>query len=273
MNVYFCEMQHKWIIYFLVFILSSFSELQHEKEPKPELPFKDGEWFEFRIYYGIFNASYASLSLEKKELDGKEVFHAKGYARTTGLARWFFKVEDHYETYFDAENGLPYKFIRDIDEGGYTKNVEIQFDHDSLLARINDKKKKEQYNIPFEPNAQDLLSSFYYLRNFYPEDEIKENESFSINMFFDQENYVFQLKFLGKETINTKFGKVPCLKFRPMVQSGRVFKEQESVTLWVSADKNKIPIRIQADIVVGSIYADLENFKNLNHPFSITVDQ
>jgi len=83
---------------------------------------------------------------------------------------------------------------------------------------------------------------------------------------------VFKLKYLGKEIVNSKFGKINCLKFRPVVQSGRVFKEQESVTLWVSDDKNKLPIRIQADILVGSIKADLENFKNLKHPFEITID-
>jgi hypothetical protein len=65
---------------------------------------------------------------------------------------------------------------------------------------------------------------------------------------------------------------VECLKLRPYVQSGRVFKEQESVTLWVSNDDNKLPIRLQADILVGSIKADLENFKNLKYPFKIKVN-
>ena len=271
MNVYFCGMIKKGLLYGFVFLLMAFTPQQLDHEFSSDPPFKDGEWFEFRIHYGIFNASYASLSLEQKTLEGHDVFHAKGYGRTTGLARWFFKVEDHYESYFDAANGLPYKFVRNIDEGGYTKNLEIRFDHQSQLAHINDKKKKEQFEVAFKPNAQDLLSCFYYLRHFYPENDIKVNESFSINMFFDQENYVFQLKFLGKEIIDTKFGQVPCLKFRPMVQSGRVFKEQESVTLWVTDDQNKIPMRIQADILVGSIKADLENFKNLKYPFDIVV--
>lgn len=91
-------------------------------------------------------------------------------------------------------------------------------------------------------------------------------------MFFDNENYVFRLKYLGKETIESKFGMISCLKFRPVVQSGRVFKEQESVTLWVSDDNNRLPIRLQADILIGSIKADLESFKNLKHPFEIVVD-
>jgi hypothetical protein len=50
-----------------------------------------------------------------------------------------------------------------------------------------------------------------------------------------------------------------------------VFREEESVTIWVSNDENKIPIRLQADIAVGSIKCDLENFKNLKHPFKIKI--
>ena len=87
---------------------------------------------------------------------------------------------------------------------------------------------------------------------------------------FDFENYVFRLKYLGEEIINTKFGKIKC-RFRPIVQSGRVFEEQEGVTLWVSDDKNRHSVRIKADILVGSIKADLENFKNLKHPLKIIV--
>jgi hypothetical protein len=59
------------------------------------------------------------------------------------------------------------------------------------------------------------------------------------------------------------------MKFRPYVQSGRVFREQESVTLWITDDGNKIPIRLQADLAIGSIKVDLEKFKNLVAPFEI----
>ena len=89
------------------------------------------------------------------------------------------------------------------------------------------------------------------------------------DMFFDGENYGFKIKFLGTEVLRTKFGKVKCLKFRPYVMAGRVFKEEESLTLWVSADKNRIPLRIKADLAVGSLRADLEAFKGLKHQFEI----
>ena len=62
------------------------------------------------------------------------------------------------------------------------------------------------------------------------------------------------------------------MKFRPYVQSGRVFREKESVTLWITDDGNKVPIRLQAELAIGAIVADLYNFKNLKYPFKIIMN-
>lgn len=251
------------------FYLPISAQLNQTKEK--EVAFKDGEWLEFRIHYGIFNASYVTLSLAKEKFNGMEVLHSKGYGKTTGLLRFFFKVEDIYESYFDINKTIPRRFIRKIYEGGYTKNKIIDFDLDNQKALVNDIKNGKKSHHKIEKNTQDLISTFYYLRNYFSEDKIKINESFDVNIFFDEENYIFNLKFLGIELLDTKFGQIECLKFTPIVQKGRVFKEEESVTLWVSRDQNKIPIRIQADIAVGSIKCDLENFKNLRYPFKIRI--
>lgn len=263
-----------WFLFVLMSLSISFSYAQEKDlvpEPSPQNAFKDGEWFEFRIHYGLFNASRVTLGIAADTLNQVPVFHAKGYGRTTGLARLIYKVEDHYQSYFGQEDGLPRWFLRDIDEGGYTKNLEIRFDHSKKIAHINDKKKKKKSSHVIKDNVQDLLSAFYYIRNFYSTSSLKKGDAIRLNMFFDEENYLFKLRCLGRETIETSFGKVSCLKLRPYVQSGRVFSEQESVTLWVSDDQNKIPIKIRADLKVGAIECDLENFKNLQHPFNIVV--
>lgn len=238
-----------------------------------DLPFRAGEWFEFRIHYGWFNASYATLKLSNDTLNQQPVLHAAGIGKTTGLARLFFRVDDYYDTFFDPKTVLPRKFLRNIDEGGYTKNTEIHFDHQQGIAHVNDKKKKVQENFDIRPTTQDLMSAFYYLRTFYPQEGLTVGDSYALDMFFDKENYVFKLKFLGTESLRTKFGLVSCLKFRPIVQAGRVFREEESVTLWVSNDQNRIPIRLQADLAVGSIKADLNNFSYLKYPFQLQIDK
>ncbi|HET8737035.1 MAG TPA: DUF3108 domain-containing protein [Pricia sp.] len=235
--------------------------------------FQPGEWLKFRMHYGLLNASYATLHVKSKTLNGKPVYHVVGEGKTTGWASIIFKVDDTYESYFDKKNGRPYKFIRKIDEGGYTKDVEINFYHKKGKAILNDKKKDKKYNFEIQDSVQDLISVFYYLRNNYDPDELVKGESVTLKVLFDNDGVSdFKLKYLGDEILNTKFGKVKCHKFRPYVQSGRVFKEQESLTLWVSADENRIPIRIQADLVVGSIKADLEAYNGLKHQFKIIMD-
>ncbi len=122
-------------------------QAQMEGVLQPVESFQEGEWFQLRLHYGPFNASYATFSLERDTLKGKPVFHAKGFGETTGLARWFFKVEDYYESYFDETTVQPYKFIRDINEGGYTKNIEIDFDQEKGTAIVKDKKKGRNQRI------------------------------------------------------------------------------------------------------------------------------
>ena len=131
-----------------------------ENNSTKRLPFQSGEWFEFRIHYGIFNASYASIELVNDTINGVPVLHAKGYGRTTGLARLFFKLEDYYDTYFDEKKVIPYWFIRDIYEGGYTKNLEINFDHKKNTALVSNKKNNTKSCLLYtSPSPRDKRQS------------------------------------------------------------------------------------------------------------------
>ncbi len=227
--------------------------------------FKEGEYFKFRIHYGIFNASYASLQIKNEQLNGKPVYHIVGEGKSTGLLDLFFGVEDYYETYIDRNAVKPYRFIRKINEGGYTKDLQIDFNHDSNTAIVTDNEAKRSYAQKIEPNTQDMMSAFYYLRNTVDHTALKDGDEFLVPMHFDDENFKFKLKFKGRETIRTDFGKISALKFTPYVQSGRVFKAKESLTVYISDDYNKIPLKIKAKLRVGSITADLQSYNGLKH--------
>lgn len=231
-----------------------------------ESVFGVGEWFKFRIHYGFVNAGYATLEVKEAVLHNEKVFHLIGKGQTTGISRFFFKVDDLYESYIDEKTYVPYQFLRKINEGGYTKNQEGFFTPQQNKITVKDYKHKTEKTFATPKNTQDILSAFYYLRNFATIDDIKPGEYIAIDMFFDEETTKFKLKFIGRENIKTKFGTVASMIFKPYVFSGRVFKEQESVTVWISDDDNKIPLRIQANLVVGSIKADLESYKGLRFP-------
>ena len=254
----------KGIIFILFILLISF-------KTQKEDAFDTGEWFKFRVHYGLINAGYATLEVQDAVRNNKKVFHVIGKGYTTGMSRFFFKVDDLYESYFDKTTGNPYQFVRKIDEGGYTKNQEGFFNQDTDHVLVKDYENKTEKNFAVPNNIQDIVSTFYYLRNHPNVDKLKVGESISIDMFFDEETTKFKLKFVGREDIDTKFGKIPTMIFRPLVQSGRVFKEKEGLTVWISDDNNKIPIRIKAELAIGSIKADLDGFKGLKNSFTIKV--
>ena len=258
------KIMKKTLLIILTLILSNSVFAQKESA------FDKGEWFKFKMSYsGWMKAGEATLKVNEDDINGKPVYHVIGKGKTTGAVSWFFKVKDRYESYFDKEKLIPYRFIRNINEGGHTKNIEIDFDQDNEKAHVFNKKHNTKKVYDTKPNIQDMVSTFYYLRNNLNVDELEVDDEVRTDMFFDGENYGFKIRYLGKETIRTAFGKVECLKFRPYVMAGRVFKEEESLTLWVSADQNRIPIRMKADLAVGSLRADLEAFRGLKHQFKI----
>lgn len=240
-------------------------------DSRNESSFDVGEWFKFRIHYGFINAGFATLEVKDAVINNKKVFHVVGRGYTTGMSKFFFKVEDLYESYIDKETNNPYQFVRKINEGGYTKNQEGFFVQNANKILVKDYKNKTEKIFVVPSNTQDILSTFYYLRNYPDIDKMKVGESVSIDMFFDDETTKFKLKFIGREDLKTKFGTISSMIFRPLVQSGRVFKEQESLTVWISDDDNRLPIRIKAQLAVGSIKADLDGFKGLNNPFKIKM--
>lgn len=253
-------MMKKIILFFVLVMTVSFDS------PKEDA-YDVGEWFKFRIHYGIVNAGYATLEVKDATVNDKKTFHVVGRGYTTGMSRFFFKVDDLYESYIDKDTRNPYQFVRKINEGGYTKNQEGFFNQSTNRVLVKDYKHKTEKTLYVPKNTQDILSTFYYLRNYPGIDKLKIGESVAIDMFFDDETTKFKLKFIGRENITTKFGVVSTMVFRPLVQSGRVFKEQESLTVWISDDDNKLPIRIKASLAVGSIKADIDAYRGLKNPF------
>ena len=235
--------------------------------------FQDGEWFRFRMRYGFLNASYAIATVRETTFKDQAVYHVAATGKTTGFARWFFKVDDYFDSYFEKDIVRPIRFVRNISEGNYKRHVEIDFDHNTQSGIMNDLLRKTKTEIDFAPNLQDLVSTFYFLRNHFDLEGIKVGETASLHMIYDKKPFAFQFRFLGYENVKTKFGVVPCVKFRPYVEEGRIFKKESGLSLWVSNDNNRIPIKVVAELSVGSLDVDLVDFKGLKHPFNIIVNE
>jgi len=226
--------------------------------------FKAGERLTYRMHYGIIDAGEAVLEVKTtdKKVKGRNLLHVVGTGRTLGAFNWVFKVRDRYESYIDAEGVFPWMFIRRVNEGGFKINQDYIFKQDNQKVKTQDKK---EYDVPL--GIQDMLSSFYYARTLDYKNA-KINQEFSMDMFIDNEVFPFKIKYLGTETIKTRKGKFDCVKLRPLMMKGRVWEDEESMTIWVTNDNNKVPILLETKISVGAVKATLTNWEGLMSPIN-----
>lgn len=230
--------------------------------------FRNGELSTYKVFYtlaGVYvGAGEANFSVNLTRMNGNTVYHLLGEGKTYSFYDNFFRVRDRYESYVDTATLQPYRFIRKVDEGGYKKFQTVNFDQKGNKAISNE----GTFNVP--NCVQDVISSIYYARNI-DFNRYKPGDKIYFNMFLDNETFNIYIRYLGKETIKTKYGKFRAIKFKPLLVKGTIFEGGEKMVVWVSDDGNKIPLRIESPISVGSIKVDMMAYKNLRYPLTSLI--
>ncbi|MCS6916939.1 MAG: DUF3108 domain-containing protein [Chitinophagales bacterium] len=225
--------------------------------------FSDGEQVVYRVAYHWnalwLNAGEVSFTVRSTVYGARNAYHIVGYGATYKSYDWFYKVRDTYETYVDQETLLPLKFIRNVYEGGFTLYENVSFNHEEGKAIS----LKREQRIP--QCTHDVLSAIYFSRNI-DFSRYKVNDTIPLKLFLDDSLYHVYIRYLGKEVLKTRKGTFNCIKFRPLLIEGTMFKGGERMVVWATDDENKLPVLIESPIVVGSIRAELYRWQGLRHP-------
>lgn len=230
--------------------------------------FQSGESVTFYVFYtlaGIWvHAGNVNFTTTRTNLNNKPVYHVVGTGSTLPSYDWIYRVRDRYETYIDTGTLLPYRFVRHVEEGDYRKDEIVTFDRAANTATS----KAGTFKVP--GCVQDVLSEVYMARNINF-NNYKKGDLIPFDLFLDDEVFNMYIRYLGKEVIKTRYGKFRCIKFKPLLLKGTIFEGGEKMTVWVTDDANRLPIRIESPITVGSIKVDMMLYRNLRHPLSSQV--
>jgi hypothetical protein len=251
-------------VVFFIFLTISVNAFAQPLRAVGQEAFVPGEQLKYRVHYGFMDAGEATLTVSPtlKTVMGKSCYQVVGEGKSVGAFDWFFKVRDHYESYIDKDAMLPLYFVRDVREGGYKVNQKVKFDQVNCIAT------SEKKAIKTPKHVQDLLSAFYFARTI-DLSNAAVGDTFLIHTYLDDETFPMMIKYVGKVVLTTNKGKFRCVKFKPYVMEGRVFKEQEGMTIWISDDKSRVPIRAEASLMVGSIKMDLQEYSGVAHPLAL----
>src|SRR5882762_3804145 len=215
------------------------------------LPLKAGDEF-----CGVHNTAFQA---------GETITHIVGDGKTYSFYDKFYRVRDRYETFIDTATLQPYKFIRNINEGGYKTYENVTFVKSTNTAVTTE----GVYKVP--SCIQDVLSAIFYARNI-EWSHLKPGDKIPFDMFLDRQVYHLYIRYLGKETIRTKYAKFRTIKFKPLLIKGTIFEGGEKMTVWVSDDPNHIALRVESPISVGKVSVDMSSHSPLRYPLSSLMD-
>jgi hypothetical protein len=232
----------------------------------PQNSFGRGEVIKYTVHYGLINGGEATVetsnSLER--VNDRPCYKATVSGRTTGSFDFFLRIRDQWRSYIDTASILPIRAQRDIAEKNYRKKETVDFDHqrDMVDVQVHDKENPKHFPVKVANNSLELVSGFYYLRtlNF---DRMKVGETIKMPGFFDGENFVLDVVFKGRETVETKAGTIRTFKLVPKMPNNKLFRGENAISVYLSDDRNKIPVLFQAEMFVGSVKVDMVKYQGL----------
>jgi len=241
----------------------------------PNSSFERGEVLQYKVHYGLINAAEATIEISNDlhRVNERPCYKATVTGKTTGSFDFFLRVRDTWRTYIDTTSILPQRFFRNIEENNYRKKETIDFDHRKNTVQVETQKKNkedrhETFKVP--DNVQDMVSGFYFLRTL-SYDNRRVGDVIRVQGFFDNQVFTMDVIYKGRETVGTKAGNIRAIKLVPKMPSNKLFRGENAISVYLSDDRNKIPVLIQAELFVGSVKVDMFKYQGLKNRLNLVA--
>ncbi len=233
-------------------------------------PVSKGEELKFKLTYGWFTIGRGTFHIQDEELiqDGKRCLQIDVTGRAAGLAGLFSTFDDSWGAVIDSETFLPYHSYRDLSEGDSDLKEETQFDYLNNQVVFNQTYASESKPRPTKyfdlegDRVFDMMGGLMYARSIDYE-SLNKGDTIELSAFFDKKFYDFKMVYYGKEKVKTKVGKIRCYKVVPVMEKNSIFLGEDSITFWLSADTNRLPLKVAAKVKFGTAYCELTSYKNV----------
>jgi Protein of unknown function (DUF3108) len=194
-----------------------------------------------------------------------EHFQLDGAGRTIGIARILWRYDVNYHSVANADTLRPieakqtetYRSKKVLTQLVFT-NVGVRRIHNEDHG--GDPGKTREFDFP---NLFDLHSALLYLRS----QPLKDGSIYRVVVYPATSAYLATFKVTGREKIAVHAGTYNAIKLD--LQLHKVGKNLElephkkfrRATVWVSDDATRIPLRTEAQIFIGTVFAELQSLR------------
>lgn len=230
-----------------------------------ESAFNVGETLNYKFRYGFFTGAEATLKVEATNFkyNNRETVRLIAQGKTSGTFDIFYKVRNRYESYIDKTKFIPYTYTEDINESDYHRTDKVRF----YTAEKKIVAKGGTFKITTD-QVFDLVSAYYFSRNINLS-SFNIGDKITLNYFLEDGVTPLTIEYIGKEKIKTGMGYFNCRKYSPSIQPGRIFRSGSRLYLWITDDDLHIPVKAQAELVVGAVTMEITGANGLKMPLKI----
>lgn len=241
---------------------------------QPALPYRDGETLTYELSYtwGGVNTDVGQGTAKMNYADG--FYNPVVTGRTYKFYDIFFKVREHFESRFSDSTFRPVMFYRKSEEGKYWVENRYRFDNENgkIYANVRKRNKPEVDTVlTCTPYTFDLVSLFYNCRTM-DFASLETGVKYPITFAIDKEIYNLYFIYHGKETRKIKgLGTFRTMKFSASLVAGEIFTGKDEIYIWVSDDKNIVPLLFESKVLVGTVTGRLKSWSNLKYPMTSKI--
>ncbi len=187
-------------------------------------------------------------------------FQLEGVGRTIGLARVLWKLDAKGRAVADAETLHPVE-VRQT-EAYRAKKIETHLLFDNSGVKSERTENTETKNRSFDfPGVFDLLSAMLYLRG----QPLMDGKRYRVVVYPAKNAYLTTVTVAGREKISVRAGKYDAIKLDLKINRiGETlelepYKKFRRASVWISDDSDRILLRIEAQIFVGTVFTELQS--------------
>jgi hypothetical protein len=185
---------------------------------------------------------------------------------STGVVRKLWKLDATHEALAEASTLRPIRLKQSEDYGWDRITTEVTFtDKGAIFLRRHlspntATPEKQQFLFP---HLYDLQTALFYIRS----QRLQPGDDFNLVVFPGNTAYLANVRVTGRENIQVQGQKYKALKFEVRLQKVTPQLTLEPHTkfkhayVWLSDDENRILLRVEAEIFVGSVWMELQSLK------------
>jgi hypothetical protein len=225
--------------------------------------------------WGIIKIPAGELNFQSSTrfYNNRQVAYFEATGKSYPAYDHIYKVCDRLQSFSEPDKFLPLWFEKRLNQNGHEsiERYEIISSRKVIYSWSFYKNEIKNDTLSFGDNFFDFLTAAYNIRhiNYSP---IKIGEKIFMNVICDNKFYPIYVKYLGLETLRIDEKEyIKCLKLSISVISGDIFNDGEAITAWVTDDVNRLPVQLEAKILIGSVIARLVKAENTRKPIIVTL--